>query len=284
MKRHYDAVARSARDAFRGDDAEALRARSAGAAAPLKRFHNAIKRHLISRACPCPGSAVFDMACGRGGDIHKYINAGAKVVVGVDVSPEEIAEARRRAEIAVSGERHPPTFTFVSDDLFGMTTPPDGQTFDVVSCMFALHYFAESQETLRAVLELVYTSLKPGGIFIGTASLGSAIETLLGGAREYLSPALRIERVSDREISFALRDTVTDAVDGSDAHGSKEFLLDASVLESIAQCIGFERIDLGNLEGCLDAATGRFAPDFGPRSLLGLEVASGLFFAFAFRK
>jgi ubiquinone/menaquinone biosynthesis C-methylase UbiE len=286
MERHYDAVARNARDVFQGDDAKAMRARSSGAAAPLKRFHNVIKRHLISVACPQPGCTVLDMACGRGGDVHKYINVGAQHVVGIDISSEEITEAIRRAHNAVSGERSPPTFEFFVSDLRDSTTPlsTTTRTFDVVSCMFALHYFAETPETLRALLRVAFASLKPGGMFIGTASSGPAIERLLGGAREYLSPALRIERVPPNKIMFTLRDTVTDTVDGGGVVGSDEYFLDEDVLDSVAHDIGFSKVDIGYLEGCIDSTTRRFTPDFGPRAVVGLDVASCLFFAFAFRK
>jgi hypothetical protein len=36
------------------------------------------------------------LACGRGGDIWKWIDAGITVVKGIDLSPGEIEEARKR--------------------------------------------------------------------------------------------------------------------------------------------------------------------------------------------
>ena len=136
---------------------EALRARAQGPGAPLKKFHNDIKRQLINRwagggsggrelalpehqekaptnpvsgsagrsckqilalparqaavrhRCPpaCPyccrpsrfahgAGSLLDLACGRGGDIWKWIDAGITVVKGIDLSPGEIEEARKR--------------------------------------------------------------------------------------------------------------------------------------------------------------------------------------------
>lgn len=147
---------------------EALKARAQGPGAPLKKFHNDIKRQLINRcggdrwrvgrprslfgrpalqasswlqgtlvtlAAPMAGvellglhtgcmrswpplrgpatspsvdtpprmsrfasgaGSLLDFACGRGGDIWKWIDAGIPVVKGVDLSPGEIEEARKR--------------------------------------------------------------------------------------------------------------------------------------------------------------------------------------------
>ena len=122
-----------------GSVQEALHARATGPGAPLKKFHNEIKRQLINR-CVCgrgrggrggrvmaaragrrrggprpstpppprerwalcarrfagDAESLLDLACGRGGDIWKWIDAGILHVKGVDLSPGEIAEARKR--------------------------------------------------------------------------------------------------------------------------------------------------------------------------------------------
>ena len=58
-------------------------------AAPLKRYHNKIKRMLIQRfAKDC--SALLDLACGRGGDLMKWVDAGVKYVRGYDIAAEEV--------------------------------------------------------------------------------------------------------------------------------------------------------------------------------------------------
>lgn len=101
---------------------EALAARATGPGAPLKKFHNTIKRLLIQRwvgsnvvpvvkaanllahelgTCSIPRFAwqadrLLDLACGRGGDIWKWIDAGILRVKGIDLSPDEIEEAEKR--------------------------------------------------------------------------------------------------------------------------------------------------------------------------------------------
>ena len=75
---------------------QALRSRAEGAALPLKQYHNSIKRELINAFSGGPGASLLDLACGRGGDIWKWMDAGLSYVLGVDLSPGEVAEAARR--------------------------------------------------------------------------------------------------------------------------------------------------------------------------------------------
>ena len=87
--------------------AEALAARARGASAPLKKYHNRIKRELLARFARCtPGGAMLDLACGRGGDLRKWMDLGVGRVVGVDLSPGEVAEARRRYADCLSEPRY----------------------------------------------------------------------------------------------------------------------------------------------------------------------------------
>jgi mRNA (guanine-N7-)-methyltransferase len=68
---------------------QALAQRKAGMAAPLKNFHNKIKRWLIQRfAKDC--DALLDLACGRGGDLLKWVDAGVKYAHGFDIAAEEV--------------------------------------------------------------------------------------------------------------------------------------------------------------------------------------------------
>jgi 2-polyprenyl-3-methyl-5-hydroxy-6-metoxy-1,4-benzoquinol methylase len=61
-------------------------------AAPLKRFHNKIKRLLIQRfALDC--DSLLDIACGRGGDLLKWVDADIKYVRGFDIAEEEVCSA-----------------------------------------------------------------------------------------------------------------------------------------------------------------------------------------------
>jgi len=55
--------------------------------------------------------------------------------------------------------------------------------FDVASCMFALHYFCESEETLNGFLYNVGSNLRKGGLFIATFMDGRKVHSLLADKR-----------------------------------------------------------------------------------------------------
>ena len=68
---------------------QALKERDAGMAAPLKKFHNKIKRLLILRFAN-DADSLLDIACGRGGDLHKWAAANIRYVHGFDIADEEV--------------------------------------------------------------------------------------------------------------------------------------------------------------------------------------------------
>src|ERR1700733_14465038 len=56
------------------------------------------RRFLVSRIDAGPGDRVLDVATGTGAVARELVNQKACAVVGVDQSPEMLAEARRRTE------------------------------------------------------------------------------------------------------------------------------------------------------------------------------------------
>ena len=53
--------------------------------------------------------------------------------------------------------------------------------FDVVSCMFALHYFFKDPGTLQTFLDSVSNNLRPGGVFVGCCFDGPSVRAALQG-------------------------------------------------------------------------------------------------------
>lgn len=80
----------------------ALQQRSKSVTYELKRFHNSRKRELVQALSWC-ADAVLDLACGRGGDIQKWLGAGVQTVLGIDISANEVEEARARYKAAAKG-------------------------------------------------------------------------------------------------------------------------------------------------------------------------------------
>ena len=215
IKDHYDAVGTTTQ-----------KARASGELFRLKKYHNSVKRSLIQKyATGC--ERLLDFACGRGGDLQKWHDCQVQFVKGVDISPKEIQEARAR----YTKLKTTMICSFEVVDLL-QNTFHQSPVYDVVTAMFCIHYFCESPETLKAFLGLVSSCLRPGGYFLGCCLDGSLVKTFSGS--EYVD----ITFVDDTMMVFALRDTVTSAT--SDSQGSKEYLVDITMVRNIASEVGLE--------------------------------------------
>ncbi|OAP61989.1 hypothetical protein AYL99_04192 [Fonsecaea erecta] len=133
---------------------------------------------------------VLDIGCGKGGDLGKWQLAPQTIglYVGLDPAETSIQQARERYQQMRRGRRPIFDARFVPQDCFGawigdvgiireVGIDPNagngqisrwgGGGFDVVTCMFAMHYSFESEEKVRMMLRNVAGSLKKGGRFIG---------------------------------------------------------------------------------------------------------------------
>ncbi|PSC71583.1 Golgi apparatus membrane ECHIDNA [Micractinium conductrix] len=275
---------------------EALQARAQGPGAPLKKFHNTIKRRLIERFATGAG-CLLDLACGRGGDIWKWIDAGISEVKGLDLSPGEIEEARKR--FSEAAEKRPDMsldYQFEDTPLLGVQEWREPRQYDVVTCMFAIHYFFVTEAALKQFLHNVSINLKDGGYFIGTVPDGKRVNECIKQSKKYQSPMLTIEahwkgmpEVFGSPYICAIGDTVTGGEKGT--QGSYEYLVYTNVLAGVAAQYGLKPVlqyddaDLDHMFEREDAGKPlkHFAPYF-PKSDPSLAQASKLFAAFVFQK
>lgn len=278
------------------DQESALKARAKGPSLELKLFHNRVKRKLINRFA-YGAERLLDLACGRGGDLWKWIDANVTYVKGIDLSPAEIEEARSRYKKALEGKKAVGTFCdFADSSVLGIEEFRDGTLYDVVTCMFALHYFFVSEKALRQFLYNVSINLKEGGYFFGTVPDGKSINQCVMKSPIYKSRMLTIEaRWKGMPSTFgspyicAIGDTVTGGEEGTE--GSLEYLVYQNVLVGVAKEYGLEPViqyDDHGLEDCLRPEdAGRVLKHFAPRfrsSDPSLSVASSLFCTFVFKK
>ncbi|CAG9463695.1 unnamed protein product [Pedinophyceae sp. YPF-701] len=271
---------------------EALKAREEGVAVPLKRFHNSIKRALINRFAS-NANRVIDLACGRGGDIRKWFDANIRYVKGIDLSPAEIGEAKLRYR-QIKDERyqdHPLTCEFECTDQLGtseLDLAKDGE-FDAVTCMFAIHYFFYSEQTLKMFFRNASKALKNRGFFVATCPDGKRVMAELGLQAEVRKPLLHLQRKWEdpkkpqpfgSAYTMHVQDTVVEAHEGF-SEGSLEYLVFRNVLAGVAaQFDLFPMNDFWgkDLRGYFEEDSGfvrHFKPSF-PGSDKSLEEASRL--------
>ena len=187
----------------------------------MNNFHNYIKRDLIKYAASLidqNDASLMDIACGKGGDLSKWHDAGFKRIFGIDKdrnnieNPEDgiyarIIEDEKRAR----ENKKPVKYAFLTMDaskridstyiaimqnkadkrvaevLWGIRNDAQlshyfefvKQKFDVISCQFAIHYFFTDKGTLENFVSNVDANLKEGGVFIGTCLDAKEIKKLL---------------------------------------------------------------------------------------------------------
>lgn len=98
---------------------------------------------MIDLVQPAPGSAILDVGCGAGKQCRAFYEhlGGRAEIIGGDVSPELLAEARRVAGELGDG------FSVQELD-FNRPFPFPDARFDLVSCCFAIYYAADIPFTL----------------------------------------------------------------------------------------------------------------------------------------
>jgi hypothetical protein len=185
-------------------------------------FHNWIKSIIIYSYCSQSKEyrngkekkkSVYDMGCGRGGDIMKMYHARVGDYVGTDIGYEElfgaIDSATTRYQTNVSKF---PDFTkavFIqADSRVPLTSEAQGKAipnmtpenknmidkifnknkkFDVINCEFVIHYIYDSQTSINNIVNMVNTYLKKDGYFICTMFDPKNIMSLLNSKDTFTS-------------------------------------------------------------------------------------------------
>jgi mRNA (guanine-N7-)-methyltransferase len=146
----------------------------------LRHLNNWVKATLIQQCAPRPCHRVLDLACGKGGDLAKWLRCGMTRYCAVDISRQGIEDAAARFNEACNGGGSGgggggsgATAKFVRADL-GVTNlgargvlAPDEQ-FDAISVQFALHYLFQSEARALCFFRNIAGRLAPGGVFLGT--------------------------------------------------------------------------------------------------------------------
>jgi mRNA (guanine-N7-)-methyltransferase len=126
---------------------------------PVHIYNNFIKASTIH--CFIRNNAyVFDMACGRGGDILKYAKHSVAFYLGIDICPERIEEAKNRFK-SMRHCMYPAVFEV--GDFAGVLSLQS--TYDFVSCQFAFHYAWSTRDRALQVMRNARNIMNPDACF-----------------------------------------------------------------------------------------------------------------------
>lgn len=188
----------------------------------FRSFHNWIKSIIIYSVCAQykenrdgtnKKKSVLDIACGRGGDFMKFYTSRVGEYIGVDPDYENLFGALDSATIRYQQNKTKyPDFTrmtFIQADaripfngtmqekVLSNMTPDNkklidkiftkGKQFDVINCMFALHYLFDNMNSVGNFIESIKTYLKTDGMFICTLFDPKHVINLLNGKDTFTS-------------------------------------------------------------------------------------------------
>jgi len=185
----------------------------------LRDFHNLFVKKLLITSVSKRSDTLIDYACGKGGDLSKWIAAKLSFVFGIDISKDNLENRLDGACARFLKYRkefkHTPYALFVngnsslhirsglammSDKAVQITKAVFGQGqndaeklgkgvarqfgkgedgFNISSCQFAIHYLFENQSTFQNFMRNVAECTKLNGYFIGTCYDGKLIFNLL---------------------------------------------------------------------------------------------------------
>ncbi len=181
----------------------------------LREFHNKyIKRRLLEGVSKeKQGGVFYDMCCGRGGDIAKWMDLGFKFILGLDNSRENLEgeggacsrykDAKKKnndtksvfvwgdaSELLIDDENNTNAGNDkvnkeILDVLWGKSDKYPNvngiceEGFDVMSCQFSIHYLMDSIEKLSNLIKNISNHLKQDGYFVGTCFDGKTLFEVL---------------------------------------------------------------------------------------------------------
>jgi hypothetical protein len=181
----------------------------------MKDFHNLyVKKKLICAASK-QGDTLIDFACGKAGDLPKWINAKLSFVFGIDISRDNLENrldgACARFLNFKKTKKNVPSVLFVNGNsafnikdgsamlnekakqitaaVFGRGSKESEKIgkgvskqygkgvdgFNISSCQFAIHYFFETPDILKGFMKNIAECTKHNGYFMGTCYDGKLV-------------------------------------------------------------------------------------------------------------
>lgn len=207
----------------------------------MRNFHNHIKRELIMKYAKNE-ERLIDLCCGKGGDMHKWINAKIKNIIGYDINQEYIEEAKKRYS-KVNKKDTKIEIIYRNMDLRKQIVDTEYEKVNVITCNFALHYFFKNKYTFNTFINSIKNNLKNGGYFIGTIFDGASVLNKLDNKDFYnYKDFFKIDKINientllGNKIKVYLKDSIIDNI-------SHEYLILFGLFITEMEKLGFILID-----------------------------------------
>ena len=194
--------------------------RSASLTLDLQNYHNKyiknerLIKHTVSLLREELGHShdinLLDLACGKGGDLYKWMTSNIKECVCFDISSDNIhneknGAIKRYRTLKEDGKRVPDIDFRVLDTSININ-----ETFEDLIVMFALHYFFKDKTTLNGLIDNIDQHIKSGGYFIGACYDGDIIYEKINSVDEGIlhfnlvdQTLLKIERMFLADKNFS---------------------------------------------------------------------------------
>jgi hypothetical protein len=185
----------------------------------LRDFHNLFVKKMLIMSVSKKDDILIDYACGKAGDLPKWIQAKLDFILGIDLSKDNLENkldgACARYLNYKKKFKHLPAALFLNGNsslnirsgdamlndkavqiikaVFGSIPKNENKMdkavlaqygksengFQISSCQFSLHYFFENQNTLQNFVRNLAECTKIGGYFIGACYDGKLVFNLL---------------------------------------------------------------------------------------------------------
>lgn len=174
----------------------------------LKRFHNWVKRIYISKHLSHKN--VIDIACGRGGDIQKWLDNKIKKVDAYDKNEESIAEAQQRYSRFTSNSIYKTGYNYkfeikdliTKDNKIDQVDDPAQTHFTAFFCM---HYMIDDFDTFY---ENIKHNLTDGSLFICTFQSSNNIEKLMKKEKAIVTNEYELKRINANTVNVLMKETI----------------------------------------------------------------------------
>lgn len=228
----------------------------------LRQFHNNVKFSLLDKTMKHinkdPSDIhLLDIGVGRGGDMQKWHSLNIHNVKGIDINKSYVLEAinRFKHQRYLNHRNYKFFYTFekfMFQDFLKTKNIQVYQEFDVISCMFAFHYFWKSKDSLSYILSQISQSLKKDGYFIGVCPNGETIHNILKDSNGIIkNDAVFIEK-KHNNIDPSIGNMINFMLSGTLYFGesmlSEEYLVYTDIFTQECSKVGLKLIEYKNFE------------------------------------